>query len=415
MQSENDGMGAGTGQRALDGATRHHDTRKVLAGVVVFLRLVAVPPIVVAIASGVRLGSYAVPWLAVLVYLLFTAWGTVFVLVVWRAGKVPGWVVATDVAVVTACILLISLAVHPVYFNQVDGSDLEAAMEVSAVVVAMNTGIRKLIAACLVLGAAHVVAEIPTMIAYAGDIGATITDILWLAGTALISALISSRLLAADDRAEAANREVSELHAQAAEARARSQERVRYLREQIRRYRALHDGPLSILTAIASGGLDHHDEEVRRQCAVSANLLRGLISDDPMSTLTDLSIALTKAGSDYAVHGLRVHYQFSDLPPDLPPSVVEAMSWASREALNNIALHAGTDRAWLTARADGGENGHAVTVTIVDQGKGFDPAHTRHGRGLSDSITGRMADVGGAAAVDSMLGQGTRVELRWQR
>jgi signal transduction histidine kinase len=253
------------------------------------------------------------------------------------------------------------------------------------------------------------------MIAFRADIGATITDILWLAGAALVSHLIASRLLAADDRAEEANREVSELHTQAAEARARSQERVRYLREQIRRYRALHDGPLSILTAIASGGLDHHDEEVRRQCAVSANLLRGLISDDPMSTLTDLSIALTKAGSDYAVHGLRVHYQFSDLPADLPPAVVEALSGASREALNNIAAHAGTDRAWLTARADGGVNGHAVTVTIVDQGKGFDPAKTQHGRGLSSSITGRMADVGGDAAVDSMLGQGTRVELRWQR
>jgi len=216
-------------------------------------------------------------------------------------------------------------------------------------------------------------------------------------------------LLAADKRTDEANRQVAELHAQAAEGRARGQERLRYLREQIRRYRALHDGPLSILTAIASGGLDHHDDEVRRQCAVNANLLRGLISDDPMSTLTDLSIALTKAGNDYAVHHLRVNYQFFDLPADLPHEVVEALTGASREALNNIAAHAGTDKAWLTARA----GGTAVTVTVVDQGSGFDPASTPPGRGLSGSIIGRMADVGGAAAVDSMPGQGTRVELRW--
>jgi len=36
-----------------------------------------------------------------------------------------------------------------------------------------------------------------------------------------------------------------------------------------------------------------------------------LISDDPMSTLTNLSIALTKAGNDYAVHHLRVNYSSS--------------------------------------------------------------------------------------------------------
>jgi signal transduction histidine kinase len=361
------------------------------------------------------MGAYTVPSLAIFVYLLLIAWGAAFVLIVLRRGAVPGRVIATEVVVIALCILLLRWAVHPAFFELVDGSDLEWPMAVAIVVVAMNCRVRQVVAACCVLAGAHIIAEWPAMVIYSDNIGATLTDVLSISGAALVSGLISHRLLNADDQADKANREVAQLQAQAAEARARSQERVRYLREQIRRYRALHDGPLSILTAIASGGLDHHDEEVRRQCAVSANLLRGLISDDPMSTLTDLSIALTKAGSDYAVHGLRVHYQFSDLPADLPPPVVEALSGASREALNNIAAHAGTDRAWLTARADGDPNGDAVTVTIVDQGRGFDPATAHNGRGLSDSITGRMADVGGNAAVDSMPGQGTRVELRWQR
>ncbi|HEX3590219.1 MAG TPA: ATP-binding protein [Pseudonocardiaceae bacterium] len=378
----------------------------------VFLRLVAVPPIAVAIASGVRSHAYVTPWLAVLVYVVVLGWSAAFVAIVLRTNQVPRWSVMTDIGVTAAGILLIAAAAHPSFFTNVDGSDLEAPMEVTAVVVALNSRLRTIVAACLLLCTAHVVAEIPSMMADHVDIGSTITDVLWVAGASLVAGLISYRLRAADDRADKANREVAELHAQAAEARARSQERVRYLREQIRRYRALHDGPLSILTAIASGGLDHHDEEVRRQAAVSANLLRGLISDDPMSTLTNLSIALTKAGSDYAVHLLRVHYQFSELPGDLPAQVVDAFSGASREALNNVAAHAGTDRAFLTARAD---DGNGVTVTIVDQGKGFDPATTPRGRGLADSITGRMADVGGEALVDSMPGQGTRVELRWQR
>jgi signal transduction histidine kinase len=415
VQSAHDDVVVGAGQRALDGASRYHDTRRLLAGVVVFLRLVSIPPQVVAVAAGIRTSAYTVPWLAVLVYLAIFAWQAAFVLIVWRRGIVPGWVVITDVAVVSVCMLLIAQAVHPTFFRGVDGSDFEYTMEVTAVIVGMNSRLRRTVLACTVMCLAHGVAEIPDMVLERGDIPSTIADFMWVAGAALMAVLISSRLLAADKQADEATRQVAELHAQAAEARARSQERVRYLREQIKRYRALHDGPLSILTAIAAGGLDHRDEEVRRQCAVSANLLRGLISDDPLSTLTDLSIALTKAGSAHAIHGLRVHYQFSDLPADLPAGVVEALSGASREALNNIAAHAGTDRAWLTARADGGPNGHGVTVTIVDQGKGFDPATTPPGRGLPDSITGRMTDVGGEAVVDSMPGQGTRVELRWQR
>jgi signal transduction histidine kinase len=413
VQSEPDGIAVGDGRRALDGATKNHDTRRVLAGVVVSLRVVAVPPLAVAIATGVRIDAYTVPWLAVLTYLVLAGWGAVFVAVVLRRGAVPGWAVVTDVAVVACCVLAISPAVHPTFFIRADNSDLEPAIVVTAVMLGMNARPRLVAAGCLALAAAHVVAELPAMIAIHSNVASTVGDLCWLAGAAFVSAAISQRLLAADSRTDEATRQVAELHAQAAEARARGQERLRYLREQIRRYRALHDGPLSILTAIASGGLDHHDDEVRRQCAVNANLLRGLISDDPMSTLSNLSIALTKAGNDYAVHHLRVNYQFFDLPADLPHEVVDALTGASREALNNIAAHAGTDRAWLTARAGGDTNGAAVTVTVVDQGSGFDPANTPPGRGLTGSITGRMADVGGASAVDSMPGQGTRVELWW--
>jgi signal transduction histidine kinase len=413
VQSEHDGIAVGDGRRALDGATKNYDTRRVLAGVVVSLQVVAVPPLAVAIATGVRIDAYTVPWLAILTYLVLAGWGAVFVAVVLRRGAVPGWAVVTDVGVVACCVLMISLAVHPTFFIRADNSDLEPAIVVTAVMLGMNARPRLVAVGCFALAAAHVVAELPAMIAIHSNVASTVGDLCWLAGAAFVSGAISQRLRAADSRTDEATRQVSVLHAQAAEARARGQERLRYLREQIRRYRALHDGPLSILTAIASGGLDHHDDEVRRQCAVNANLLRGLISDDPMSMLTNLSIALTKAGNDYAVHHLRVNYQFFDLPADLPHEVVDALTGASREALNNIAAHAGTDRAWLTARAGGDTNSAAVTVTVVDQGSGFDPANTPPGRGLSGSITGRMADVGGASAVDSMPGQGTRVELWW--
>lgn len=377
----------------------------------VLLQFVAVPPQIVAIVTGMRIGAYTVPWLALLTYLVQAAWKGVFVVVVLRRGRVPGWVLAVNVAIVATGMLAVAAAVHPSFFVRVDGSDLEPALMVAAVALGMNARPRPMIAGCAVLAAAHAVAEIPTTATTHSDLASTVTDVCWMTGAAVVSYAVARRLLTAEARADEATREVAELHAQAAETRARGEERMRYLGEQIRRYRALHDGPLSILTAIASGGLDHHDDEVRRQCAVNANLLRGLISDDPMSTLSNLSIALTKAGNDYAVHRLRVNYQFFDLPEDLPHAVVDALTGASREALNNIAAHAGTDRAWLTAR--GGVVDAVVTVTVVDQGSGFDPATARAGRGLADSITGRMTDVGGLAVVDSMPGQGTRVELRW--
>ena len=227
MQSEPDGIAVGDGRRALDGATKNHDTRRVLAGVVVSLQVVAVPPLAVAIATGVRIDAYTVPWLAVLTYLVLALWGAVFVFVVLRRGSVPGWVVVTDVAVVVCCVLAISPAVHPMFFTRVDNSDLEPAIMVTAVMLAMNARLRLAVVGAAALAAAHVVAELPAMIAIHANVASTIGDLCWLAGAAFVSGAISQRLLAADSRTDEATRQVSELHAQAAEARARSQERLR--------------------------------------------------------------------------------------------------------------------------------------------------------------------------------------------
>jgi signal transduction histidine kinase len=124
-------------------------------------------------------------------------------------------------------------------------------------------------------------------------------------------------------------------------------------------------------------------------------------------------LALLEAGGHSAVYGLRVEYHFANLPDDLPSAVVDALARASSEALTNIALHAGTTRARLTALATGGPQGPVVTVAIVDQGKGFDLATTELGYGIRHSITSRMAEAHGVATVDSHPGEGTRVDLRW--
>jgi signal transduction histidine kinase len=48
---------------------------------------------------------------------------------------------------------------------------------------------------------------------------------------------------------------------------------------------------------------------------------------------------------------------------------------------------------------------------VKDDGTGFDPATAREGMGLSRSVRGRVADVGGRVEVDSAPGRGTEVRL----
>jgi signal transduction histidine kinase len=262
-----------------------------------------------------------------------------------------------------------------------------------------------------VLFAAHALAEMPTTIRVgAGNLINTMNDALWLGGAALLSGMIAHGLLAMAGQVDVAAQEAAASQA----ALARLDERMRHDHERLRHYRALHDGPLTILTAIATGGLEHNADDVRRQCAINANLLRALIADDSTSSLSDLSIALTEAGRDSAVYGIRILYQFADVPTDLPQNVIDALTGASREALNNIAAHADTDRAWLSVVAENSAGGPVVTVTITDRGKGFDLSASPQGRGIVHSIQGRLAEIGGTAAIHSHPGEGTRVDLRWQ-
>jgi signal transduction histidine kinase len=101
-----------------------------------------------------------------------------------------------------------------------------------------------------------------------------------------------------------------------------------------------------------------------------------------------------------------------DVPPlDLPHEVVVALSQAVAEALTNVARHANTRAARVSAR----RVGQGVAVEVCDSGGGFDPvAVPSHRRGLRESVHGRMSAVGGSARAVSSPGAGTRVVLRWE-
>ncbi len=85
---------------------------------------------------------------------------------------------------------------------------------------------------------------------------------------------------------------------------------------------------------------------------------------------------------------------------------------AAREAVVNVAKHAGTERADVFAETSAG----SVDVFVRDRGAGFamdGVAADRHG--VRNSIIERMARHGGSADVRSSPGEGTEVRLHLPR
>lgn len=394
----------------------HRQIRRIVAAVVVASRLASLTMVALSVAAAIQAHAYTSPVLAALVYLVLAGWNALFIALVLRCDPVPGWVLVTDVAVTAVGVVALSWSARTRAFQvDITNPDLEPVTVAVAVAVALISSAWRAIACSAVLAVAYGIAQAST-VQGGPDIISIISVVGWQAGTGACCYVFIRRLRAMAHTVNTATAEVVAARERVAARRAYTEERMRHFREQIRRYRALHDGPLRILTAMAGPGpAGHPDPEVRRQCAVSVNVLRGATPDEPGGTLTDLSLALIEAGNESAAYGLRVEYHFANLPDDLPAGVIEALSRASAEALSNVAAHAGTTRVRLTALVAGDARRPAVIVAIVDQGKGFDPGTIDIGYGIRHSIIGRMEEVGGVATVDSHPGQGTRIDLRWPR
>jgi hypothetical protein len=88
----------------------------------------------------------------------------------------------------------------------------------------------------------------------------------------------------------------------------------------------------------------------------------------------------------------------------LPPAVAEALYRVAQEALHNIARHARATRVDVDLRCIPEQ----VSLTIEDNGVGFDPSEAHQGLGL-ENMRGRMTEVGGVLSVESQPGIGTTV------
>jgi signal transduction histidine kinase len=88
----------------------------------------------------------------------------------------------------------------------------------------------------------------------------------------------------------------------------------------------------------------------------------------------------------------------------LPPIVTEALYRVAQEAMHNVGRHAQATRVDMQLRC----TEHRVTLTIEDNGVGFDTGRTRKGLGIS-SMQERLISNGGRLTVESHPGTGTTV------
>src|SRR5699024_12561159 len=93
-----------------------------------------------------------------------------------------------------------------------------------------------------------------------------------------------------------------------------------------------------------------------------------------------------------------------------PPAMGEIVCGAAQTPVANVLQHAQAERcvltlAWWRAR---------VSLYVVDDGRGFDPAAVRRRRDGGDGLAllrSRIAAAGGTVAIDSRPGEGTAVGI----
>lgn len=125
------------------------------------------------------------------------------------------------------------------------------------------------------------------------------------------------------------------------------------------------------------------------------------------TSLADLLQQLAQAINGRSRIPIEIHLS-SERP--LPPDVQIAFYRIAQEALNNVARHSGAQRVQMDLRC----TLEGVDLRIADDGCGFDTA-TRAANHLGLGIMRERADqIGAALHIQSRIGIGTEVVVRWR-
>lgn len=195
--------------------------------------------------------------------------------------------------------------------------------------------------------------------------------------------------------------------------------------------RELHDGMAQILTYINSKTQSvslllekQNVAEARAQLVQMAEAARALYADVRQSILSlrsglpngDLRSLLRQYIDEFAsLSDLPVQIAEDELAADylslLSPTQEIQVLRIIQEALSNVRQHAKAKSASVALRGAAGE----LTITISDDGQGFDPRRLGQGgwpRFGLQSMEERAKAIGGSLAVESAPGRGTKVVLR---
>jgi signal transduction histidine kinase len=210
----------------------------------------------------------------------------------------------------------------------------------------------------------------------------------------------------------AADVEAERQHATQLEAASRERERLA---------RDIHDSVLQVLALVQRRGaeaggaaaelgrLAGQQEAALRALVGSAPAVGGPVAEEPGDT--DLRALVLPVQAERVTVSVPAH------PVRLEKHPADELTSAVLAALDNVRRHCGAQaHAWVLVEDEPG----LVTVTIRDDGPGIPDGRLAEAAaasrlGVSQSICGRMRNLGGCATISSVSGEGTEVELRLPR
>jgi signal transduction histidine kinase len=370
---------------------------KILVAAAVVMRGTFGLQLAVALAPGWRRAEHRDSFLALSIMMLGESLLLISYLL--KRGRYVEWVAVVDIVFVSAVMVIEPLTVHP---GDLVGSWTSWGYAAAfAAVIPAAVGIRRW--GVVVGGAVFVaVAYLAGLLVHSLSPSArttTLTDALSIVGFSVACRLGGGFVRS---MGEAADR------AREAEARAAAI-------AQLERERTMLHNQASVLNLLSQ---EIPDPGLRRSAmgaaARGAQQIRAMLSDQPARP----------AGRSDGRRWLRavvdsVCEEFADLPltrnldlleagPDVPDDTAEAVAEALRTLLWNVRRHAFASS--VTVHGDSDQTGN-WTVSITDDGVGFDPASVDHGWGLKVQAGTALARHRIQITVDSAPGEGTQVQI----
>lgn len=194
----------------------------------------------------------------------------------------------------------------------------------------------------------------------------------------------------------------------------RATELIAANRERDRLARTIHDSVLQVLAMIERRGakLGGEAAELARMAGEQGTALRTLVAVGSSSPSVPGSCDLAALLGAYASPIVSVITPAD--PVQVRSYVGSELASAVRSALDNVTEHCPPHTpSWVVVEQDG----VTIVVTVRDTGPGIpdgriDEAKAEGRLGISQSIQGRIHDLGGTVTVTSATGQGTEIEMR---